>query len=266
MTQRPFHILLVEDLEAHRFLIQKAIERYKGSVNCIVHPVASGEEAMQYLRREGRHKDSPRPSLILLDISMPGRSGFDVLREIKADRELMKIPTVMLTSSQQDEDVQKSYALGSSGYIAKAEGINGMNRRLTQVIEYWTEASMSPEEEPSEYSLLGPAVHLKEVTDLLELLRLTKDGQGVVVLPDGREMAKREFNRRLLQAHNANFEQVIGGKGGAASVVRSLLLAKTEREEGLLTDTERLILAMRSTMEWQAKAIETMTKRDLGLD
>lgn len=257
---------MVEDLEAHRLLIHKAIERYPGPAKCIVHAVPDGDEALQFLQRGGKHAGAPRPGLILLDISMPGRSGFDVLREIKADRELAKIPTVMLTSSLQDEDIQKSYALGSSGYVAKAEGINGMNKRLTQVIDYWTEASLVPEEQPLEYSLLGPAVHLKEVHDVLELVRLTKDGRGVVVLPDGREMATREFNRGLVLAYQKSFEEVIGGRGGAAPVVKSLLLAKTERDEGRLTDTERLIMALRGTMEWQSKAVEAMTRRELGLE
>lgn len=111
------HILLVEDSPTDVLMTREALEYYK--VLNPLHVVEDGVAAMEYLRREGKHSAAPRPGLIILDLNLPKKSGREVLEELKADPDLMRIPVVVLTTSKSEEDVARTYGLHANCYITK---------------------------------------------------------------------------------------------------------------------------------------------------
>src|ERR1700710_721119 len=113
MKPSPIEILLVEDNPADVRLTQEALREGKVKNNLSV--ARDGEEALAFLRREGE----PRPDLILLDLNLPRRDGREVLKEIKSDPRLMSIPVVVLTTSEAEVDIVKSYSLHANCYITK---------------------------------------------------------------------------------------------------------------------------------------------------
>ena len=113
----PIEILLVEDNPGDVRLTKEALK--EGKVYSNLHTVKDGVEAMEYLRREGKYKDVPRPDIILLDLNLPRKDGREVLEEIKRDDKLKRIPVVVLTTSKAEEDVLKSYNLHANCYVAK---------------------------------------------------------------------------------------------------------------------------------------------------
>ena len=119
---RPIEVLLVEDDEADARIAREGLAA--GKVLNHVTVLGDGSEAIAYLRREGEHAGAPRPDLILLDLNLPGRDGRQVLAEIKDDPELRRIPVVVLTASQADEDVIRSYDLHANAYVTKPVGFD----------------------------------------------------------------------------------------------------------------------------------------------
>jgi CheY-like chemotaxis protein len=113
----PIEILLVEDSLADVRLTEEAFRDAKVLNHMSV--VTDGTEAMQFLRREGPHAAAPRPDLILLDLNLPRKDGREVLKEIKDDPNLRRIPVVVLTTSRAEEDVLKAYNLHANCYITK---------------------------------------------------------------------------------------------------------------------------------------------------
>ncbi len=113
----PIEVLLVEDDPGDVLMTREAFEDYKVHNNLAV--VTDGAEALAYIRREGQYADVPRPDLVLLDLNLPRRDGREVLAEIKNDPELRQIPVVVLTTSQADEDVLRSYQLHANAYVTK---------------------------------------------------------------------------------------------------------------------------------------------------
>ncbi|MEV5826643.1 response regulator [Spirillospora sp. NPDC052242] len=114
---RPIEVLLVEDDPGDVLLTTEAFEHNK--VQNFLHVVEDGEKAMAFLRREGEYADKPRPDLILLDLNLPRKDGREVLSEIKDDEELRSIPVVVLTTSEADEDILRSYHLHANAYVTK---------------------------------------------------------------------------------------------------------------------------------------------------
>ena len=113
-------IMLVEDDDGHRLLIRENL-RAGGVVNDLIE-MPDGQQALDYLTRRGRYQDrtkSPRPGLILLDIKMPKADGFAVLKAIKSDPELRLIPVLMLTSTDDQLEVNRCYTLGANSYVVK---------------------------------------------------------------------------------------------------------------------------------------------------
>ena len=113
-------ILLAEDDEGHRVLIRENL-RSGGIINEMVE-VADGQQAVDYLTRRGAYRDpaqSPRPGLILLDIKMPKLDGYAVLEHVKQDPGLKLIPVLMLTSTDDQAEVNRAYAMGANGYVVK---------------------------------------------------------------------------------------------------------------------------------------------------
>jgi len=110
-------VLLVEDDPGDILMTREAFEQYK--IRNVLHVVTDGEQALQYLRRTGDYADAPRPGLILLDLNLPRLDGLEVLAELKADPVLKVIPVVILTTSQAQQDVLRSYALHANAYVSK---------------------------------------------------------------------------------------------------------------------------------------------------
>ncbi len=114
---RPITVLLVEDDPGDVLMTREAFEEYK--MRNTLNVVSDGVEALAHLRREGEFADAAMPDLILLDLNLPRRDGRQVLAEIKNDPELCRIPVVVLTTSQAEEDVLRSYQLHANAYVAK---------------------------------------------------------------------------------------------------------------------------------------------------
>ncbi|WP_254549972.1 response regulator [Catellatospora tritici] len=116
-NERPIVVLLVEDDPGDVLMTREAFEEYK--MRNTLEVVTDGVEALAFLRREGDYADAPTPDLILLDLNLPRRDGRQVLAEVKNDPELCRIPVVVLTTSQAEEDVLRSYQLHANAYVAK---------------------------------------------------------------------------------------------------------------------------------------------------
>jgi CheY-like chemotaxis protein len=136
-------VLLVEDSPTQALLITAILGTYDRLD--LLEALEDGEQALAYLRRQGDYADAERPDVVLLDLNMPKKDGLEVLHEMKEDADLRKIPTVMLTSSDRPEDVDKCYAAGASSYITKPVNQEGMERVLKVLSEYWGGANVAPQ-------------------------------------------------------------------------------------------------------------------------
>jgi CheY-like chemotaxis protein len=110
-------ILLVEDDEGDVLMTREAFDHYR--IGNTLHVVADGEQAIQFVRRAGEYADAPVPGLIMLDLNLPRRGGLEVLEELKSDPDLRVIPVVILTTSQAEEDILRSYSLHANAYVTK---------------------------------------------------------------------------------------------------------------------------------------------------
>ncbi len=135
-------ILLAEDNDDDIVLIRESFAQAK-LINDL-HVVKDGEEALAYLRREGEYKDAVRPGIVLLDINMPRKNGFEVLKEIKADPALRHLPVVMLTTSRSEADVVRSYSEGACSYIMKPVRFEEFVGVVTTFTLYWTLVARIP--------------------------------------------------------------------------------------------------------------------------
>jgi two-component system, chemotaxis family, response regulator Rcp1 len=131
----PIEILLVEDNPGDVRLTQKAFQR--GKVRNHMHVVQDGEQAMMFLRQEGAYQNASRPDLILLDLNMPRKDGREVLAEIKADESLCVIPVIVLTTSEAEEDILRSYQLHANGYITKPVDWKEFMEVVRTIEEFW---------------------------------------------------------------------------------------------------------------------------------
>jgi CheY-like chemotaxis protein len=131
----PVEILLVEDSPTDVLLAKEALE-YSKIVNNL-HVASDGVEAMAFLRKEGKHKDSPRPGLILLDLNLPKKDGREVLAEIKGDETLKLIPVVVLTTSKSEADVLRAYGLHANCYIVKPVDFEKFAEVVRSIENFW---------------------------------------------------------------------------------------------------------------------------------
>jgi CheY-like chemotaxis protein len=115
--QREIEVLLVEDDPGDVLMTREAFQDYK--VHNQLHVVNDGEQAMAFLRQEGEYAGRPRPDLVLLDLNLPRMDGRQVLHAIKSDPELSSIPVVVLTTSEAEDDVLRSYSLHANAYVTK---------------------------------------------------------------------------------------------------------------------------------------------------
>ena len=138
-------ILLVEDDPGDQELTRRALNQ--DTFDCDLRIVNDGEEAMEYLLQEGAYgnsSDSPTPDLMLLDLNMPRMNGREVLSALKKIPKLSRIPVVVLTTSQQETDILRSYDLGCSSYIQKPVDIKGFTQAIQKLGKYWFDVVTLP--------------------------------------------------------------------------------------------------------------------------
>jgi CheY-like chemotaxis protein len=138
----PIEVLLVEDDPGDVLMTQEAFEEHR--VNNNLRVVSDGIEALAYLRGEEPYTDAVRPDLILLDLNLPRRDGRQVLAEIKNDESLRHIPVVVLTTSQRDEDVLRSYQLHANAYVAKPVDFDQFIKAVQQIDEFFVSVVKLP--------------------------------------------------------------------------------------------------------------------------
>jgi two-component system, chemotaxis family, response regulator Rcp1 len=126
-------VLLVEDSPGDVRLTQEAFR----DSNVHLHVAADGVEAMAFLRREGAHAGAARPDLILLDLNLPKMDGREVLAQIKADGSLKTIPTVILTTSESEADIVKSYQLQANCYLSKPVQLEAFESLVGSINDFW---------------------------------------------------------------------------------------------------------------------------------
>ncbi|MQY04889.1 response regulator [Actinomadura macrotermitis] len=132
---RPIEVLLVEDDPGDVLLTTEAFEHNKVKNN--LHVVNDGEQAIAFLRHEEPYAGSPRPDLILLDLNLPRKDGREVLEEVKADAGLRSIPVVVLTTSEADEDILRSYHLHANAYVTKPVDFDQFIRVVRQIDDFF---------------------------------------------------------------------------------------------------------------------------------
>jgi two-component system, chemotaxis family, response regulator Rcp1 len=132
---RPIEILLIEDNPGDADIAREGLASSK--VKNKLHVVADGEEAMAFLRQTGKYERVPRPDLILLDLNLPRKDGREVLAEVKFDNELRHIPVVVLTSSEKEEDIIKSYQLYANCYITKPLKFTEFVKVVNSIESFW---------------------------------------------------------------------------------------------------------------------------------
>ena len=135
-------VLLVEDNPGDHRLTKEAL--HEGKVYNNLHWAKDGVEALDFLHRRGKHAKAPRPDLILLDLNLPRKDGREVLSEIKSDDDLKTIPVVILTTSQAEEDVVKSYHLHANCYVTKPVDLEKFIVVVQSIDRFWLTIATLP--------------------------------------------------------------------------------------------------------------------------
>ena len=136
------HLLLVEDNEGDILLIKEALEsrRYVNELTIL----KNGSEALDFLMKKGMYSTAERPSLILLDINLPRLSGHELLAKIKSNKELKRIPVVILTTSSSDRDIQESYQNQANCYVQKPVDANEFEKVILEIEKFWFSVASLP--------------------------------------------------------------------------------------------------------------------------
>lgn len=139
---KPIDVLLVEDDPGDTLMIKEAFadNKLRNRLSC----VPDGVEALAFLRRQQRYADAPRPDLILLDLNLPRKDGREVLSEVKADPDLRTIPVVVLTTSEAEEDILRSYSLHANAYVTKPVDFDRFIEVVRQIDEFFVEVVRLP--------------------------------------------------------------------------------------------------------------------------
>jgi len=143
----PIDVLLVEDSPGDARLTQEAFRDINPAVH--LHVARDGVDAMALLRREGKHRAAPRPDLILLDLNLPKMDGREVLARIKGDEDLKSIPTIILTSSEAEADIAKSYQLHANCYLSKPVRLGDFEGLVLCINDFWLTKVKFPQQPDS---------------------------------------------------------------------------------------------------------------------
>jgi chemotaxis family two-component system response regulator Rcp1 len=139
---RPARILLVEDGHVQKLLIETALAELPNLH--LLHVARDGVEAIEFLRREVQSANGGLPDLVLLDINMPKKNGFEVLAELKSDPVLRKLPVVVFSTSDSQEYVDRAYDQGANTFITKPVALDDLKRALDAIAGYWAETARLP--------------------------------------------------------------------------------------------------------------------------
>jgi len=143
MAGKVIDVLLVEDDPGDVLMTQEAFEHNKVANRLSVVP--DGVSAMEFLRKEGEHEGAPTPDLILLDLNLPKMDGREVLEALKGDESLRRIPVVVLTTSEAEEDVVRSYSLHANAYVTKPVDFDRFIEVVRQIDEFFVEVVRLPQ-------------------------------------------------------------------------------------------------------------------------
>lgn len=141
---KEIEILLVEDNAGDVRLTEEALR--EGKVKNRLHVARDGVEAVEFLRRQGKHASAPRPDLVLLDLNLPRKDGREVLAEIKNDPELKTLPVVVLTTSSAEADILKTYSLHANCYIQKPVDLDQFVQVVRSIDDFWLTIVRLPKE------------------------------------------------------------------------------------------------------------------------
>ena len=138
-------LLLVEDNDDDYIAMMRALDQ--AGINVPLFRCSNGDDALDYLNQSGRYlgqTNLPRPSLILLDLNLPGTDGREVLRTVKQDSQLASIPVIVMTTSSNPNDVIECYQHGANGYQVKTSNYEGFKREIRNTVHYWFETAVLP--------------------------------------------------------------------------------------------------------------------------
>ncbi|MXR20832.1 response regulator [Halobacterium bonnevillei] len=141
-TGQPVEILLAEDNPGDAKLTEKAFEQ--GNILNNLHIVEDGVKALKFLRQEGEYQDKAKPDLVLLDLNMPRKDGWEVLEEIDEDPDLRGFPVIVLTSSEAESDIVKSYELQANAYLTKPVDYSGFMDIVQRFEDFWLSVVKMP--------------------------------------------------------------------------------------------------------------------------
>ncbi|MEU7607761.1 response regulator [Micromonospora sp. NPDC049204] len=141
-SPQPVRILVVDDDPGDVLMIEEALA--DSDVDKVIDVVSDGEEAMEFLRAEGRHEQARRPDVILLDLNMPRMDGRQVLSAVKQDEDLRTIPIVVLTTSNADTDIVGSYTLQANAYVTKPIDLDDFNDVVRRIDEFFGRVVVLP--------------------------------------------------------------------------------------------------------------------------
>jgi len=133
--KRPVEILLVEDNAGDVRLTEEALG--EGNVPVRLRVARDGAEALNILHQRGSSTSETRPDIVLLDLNLPRKSGFEVLAEIKSDKELRRIPVIVLTTSKEEHDILRAYDLHANGFIVKPVDLDEFIRVVRSISDFW---------------------------------------------------------------------------------------------------------------------------------
>ena len=139
---RPIEVLLVDDSAADVRLTQEAFKEWH--VPNHLNVVRDGLAALDFLHKEGTYSDAPRPDLVLLDLNLPCKNGKEVLKEIKTDPQLRRIPVMIMSSSRADSDLNKAYDLHANCYITKPVALDEFFNMMRSIEEFWVHVASLP--------------------------------------------------------------------------------------------------------------------------
>jgi CheY-like chemotaxis protein len=137
-----FHILLVDDSDADASIFEVALA--EASTRVKVYWVASGEEALDFVHARGRFEGIPPPQIMVLDLNMPGSTGFEVLKAVRADATIRHLPVIVFSTSSAQKDVNLAYALGANAYFAKPMSLELYISKVRILVQHWLDFALLP--------------------------------------------------------------------------------------------------------------------------
>jgi chemotaxis family two-component system response regulator Rcp1 len=135
IDKRNFEILMVEDNLGDALLIKEAFK--ESQIKCVLIVVGDGEEALDYLNRQGKFADAKTPDFILLDLNLPRMDGQEFLKRVKSEGLFKTIPVIVLTSSRSDLDIREVWELNANAYIVKPSDLNGYIETVKKIHGFW---------------------------------------------------------------------------------------------------------------------------------